>query len=157
MKNSKRIYPIEENENPYSVKSEKDVRVERNGNTVRVYMSTIRTHFAPDNIEGIKVGDVVYFHITNLEQDWDIPHGFAIKGANTAEILVMPGETQTLSWKPDRVGIVPIYCTDFCSALHQEMSGYLRVSPQGSNVALLFSTGTNKPAVSSADTTATPK
>jgi len=43
-------------------------------------MSTIRTHFAPDNIEGIKVGDVVYFHVTNLEQDWDIPHGFAVKG-----------------------------------------------------------------------------
>ena len=30
----------------------------------------------------------------------------------------------------------PFYCTDFCSALHQEMSGYVRVSPAGSNVAL---------------------
>jgi nitrous-oxide reductase len=40
----------------------------------------------------------------------------------------------------------PFYCTDFCSALHQEMQGYLRVSPAGSNVALTFSTGTNLPA-----------
>ena len=110
-------------------------------------MTAIRSHLTPDNIEGVKVGDEVYFHVTNLEQDWDVPHGFAIKGANNAEILIMPGETQTLKWVADRAGIFPFYCTDFCSALHQEMSGYLRVSPAGSNVALHFSTGTNKPAV----------
>jgi nitrous-oxide reductase len=141
MKNSKRIYPIEENENPYSVKSEKDVRVERNGNTVHVYMSTIRTHFAPDNIEGIKVGDIVYFHVTNLEQDWDIPHGFAVKGANNAELLIMPGVTETLMWQPKFEGVYPFYCTDFCSALHQEMQGYIRVSSRGSNVELAWHTG----------------
>jgi nitrous-oxide reductase len=117
-------------------------------------MTAIRSHLTPDNIEGVKVGDEVYFHVTNLEQDWDVPHGFAIKGANNAEILIMPGETQSLKWVADRTGIFPFYCTDFCSALHQEMSGYLRVSPAGSNVALLFSTGTNKPAVT-ADTVRT--
>jgi nitrous-oxide reductase len=53
----------------------------------------------------------------------------------------MPGETQTLKWTPDEVGVVPFYCTDFCSALHQEMQGYARVSPAGSNVPLKFSTG----------------
>nr|MCU0359086.1 nitrous oxide reductase [Cyclobacteriaceae bacterium] len=95
----------------------------------------------PDNIEGVRVGDDVYFHVTNLEQDWDVPHGFAIKGALNAEILVMPGETQTLKWKPQAVGVVPFYCTDFCSALHQEMQGYVRVSPAGSNTPLKFSTG----------------
>ncbi|HCD88037.1 MAG TPA: nitrous oxide reductase, partial [Algoriphagus sp.] len=94
-----------------------------------------------DNIEGVQVGDEVYFHVTNLEQDWDVPHGFAIKGANTAELLIMPGETSTLKWIPDRVGVFPFYCTDFCSALHQEMQGYLRVSPKGSNVSLKYSTG----------------
>src|SRR3546814_20415689 len=64
--------------------------------------------------------------VTNLEQDWDVPHGFAIKGANNAEILIMPGETQTLKWKATTAGVIPYYCTDFCSALHQEMSGYIR-------------------------------
>ena len=78
---------------------------------------------------------------------------FAIKGANNAELLIMPGETQTLKWVADKPGIVPFYCTDFCSALHQEMQGYLRVSPAGSSVPLLFSTGTNKPAVTTTDTT----
>jgi nitrous-oxide reductase len=59
----------------------------------------------------------------------------------------MPGETATLKWLPTEVGISPFYCTDFCSALHQEMQGYLRVSPAGSNVPLTFSLGTNMPAV----------
>jgi nitrous-oxide reductase len=65
-------------------------------------MTSIRSHFAPDNIEGIKVGDEVYFHVTNLEQDWDVPHGFAIKGAKTVNYLIMPGETATLKWKPKK-------------------------------------------------------
>jgi len=57
----------------------------------------------------------------------------------------MPGETATLKWMPDRIGIFPMYCTDFCSALHQEMQGYIRVSPAGSNVPLSFSLGKNGP------------
>jgi hypothetical protein len=71
--------------------------VEREGNMVRVYMAHIRSHQRPDNIEGIMVGDTVYFHHTNVEQDWDVLHGFAIKGMNTAEVLVAPGQTKTNS------------------------------------------------------------
>ena len=152
MKNSVKIFKIEENKNPYVSMGEGKTKVERKGNEVHVYMTAIRSHLTPDNIEGVKVGDVVYFHVTNLEQDWDVPHGFAIKGANNGELLVMPGETQTLMWKPDRVGIFPFYCTDFCSALHQEMQGYIRISPAGSNVPLLYHTGKTKPSVSTPDT-----
>jgi nitrous-oxide reductase len=133
-----KIYPLEENTHPYGIRSERDARVERQGKEVHVYMSTIRTHFMPDNIEGIRVGDEVFFHVTNLEQDWDIPHGFAVLGANNAELLIMPGETRTLRWQPRRVGVFPFYCTDFCSALHQEMQGYVRVSPTGSDVPIKF-------------------
>jgi nitrous-oxide reductase len=145
--NSLKIYKIENNAHPYAAKGEGQTKVERKGNQVHVWMTAIRSHLTPDNIEGIKLGDEVYFHVTNLEQDWDVPHGFAIKGANNAEILIMPGETQTLKFKPDRVGIFPFYCTDFCSALHQEMQGYLRVSAPGNNVPLVYSTGKNLPAV----------
>lgn len=140
-KNSLKIFKIEENNHPYVTKGEKEAKVTREGNKIHVYMTSIRSHFTPDNIEGVRVGDEVYFHITNLEQDWDVPHGFAIRGANNAELLIMPGETQTLKWVADRVGIHPFYCTDFCSALHQEMSGYIRVSPAGSNVPLTYYTG----------------
>ncbi len=139
--NTTKIYKIEENENPYVAKGEGQAKVERKGNQVHVYMTAIRSHLTPDNIEGVQVGDDVYFHVTNLEQDWDVPHGFAIRGALNAEILIMPGETQTLKWKPLTTGVVPFYCTDFCSALHQEMSGYIRVSAAGSKTPLKFSTG----------------
>ncbi len=138
---SKKFYRIEDNKHPYRAMGEKDARVERDGKTVHVYMTTIRSHFAPDNIEGVRVGDKVLFHVTNLEQDWDVPHGFAVMGANNAELLIMPGQTETLLWEPDRVGVIPFYCTDFCSALHQEMQGYIRVSPANSNTPLKWGLG----------------
>ncbi len=141
MPNSTKIYKLEENKHPYAALGEGQTKVERKGKEVHVYMTAIRSHLTPDNIEGIKLGDDVYFHVTNLEQDWDVPHGFAVKGAANAEILIMPGETSTLKWKPLSTGVFPFYCTDFCSALHQEMQGYIRVSPAGSNVPLKFSTG----------------
>ncbi len=140
MKRSAKIFKLEENQHPYATKSEKEARVERKGNEVHIYMTAIRSHFTPDNIEGVKVGDKVYFHVTNLEQDWDIPHGFAIIGADNAELLVMPGQTKTLLWKPEKPGVYPFYCTDFCSALHQEMQGYIRVSPRNANVKISYGT-----------------
>ena len=140
-KNQIKIYKIEDNKNPYATKSPNDAKVVREGNVVHVYIAAMRSHFTPDNIEGVKVGDEVYFHMTNLEQDWDIPHGFAVMGNQNSEMLVMPGETCSLKWVPERAGIYPMYCTDFCSALHQEMQGYVRVSPKDSNTPLTFSTG----------------
>jgi len=136
--NSKKIYKLEENEHKYAVKSEAEAKVERNGNEVHIYMTMIRSHFAPDNIEGVKVGDKVYFHVTNLEQDYDVPHGVSMIGAQTSELLIMPGQTETFIWYPKQVGVWPFYCTDFCSALHQEMQGYVRVSPKGSKVPLTY-------------------
>lgn len=143
--NQVKLFKIDDNKHKYATKGENESKVIRDGNKVHVYMTSIRSHFSPDNIEGVKMGDEVYFHITNLEQDWDVPHGFAIKGAVNAELLIMPGETSTLKWMPDRTGIFPMYCTDFCSALHQEMQGYIRVSPAGSNLPISFSLGDNKP------------
>lgn len=133
---SRKIFQLEENEHPYVAKSESETKVVREGNEVHVYMTMIRSHFAPDNIEGIKVGDKVYFHVTNLEQDYDVPHGISMIGANTSELLIMPGQTETFVWEPKKVGVWPFYCTDFCSALHQEMQGYVRVSPRDSDIKL---------------------
>jgi len=141
---SKQFFNLADNAHPHVTKSEDQAKVVRDGNVVRVYMTTIRSHFAPDNIEGIQVGDKVYFHITNLEQDWDVPHGFGVMGATNAELLIMPGQTETLLWEPLFEGVFPFYCTDFCSALHQEMQGYVRVSKKGSTVPLKWWTGSSK-------------
>jgi nitrous-oxide reductase len=134
--NSIQIYELEENNHPHVTKSEAETKVVRDGKDVHIYMTTIRSHFAPDNIEGIMVGDKVYFHVTNLEQDFDVPHGFAMYGAQNSELLIMPGQTETLVWYPKLVGVYPFYCSDFCSALHQEMQGYIRISAAGSNPAV---------------------
>ncbi len=135
-----KYYKLAENTHPQVTKTEREAGVDRKGKVVHVRMTAIRSHFAPDNIEGVQVGDTVLFHVTNLEQDWDVPHGFAVQGAQNAELLVMPGETRTLRWIPRSVGVFPMYCTDFCSALHQEMQGYVRVSPAGSSVPLTANT-----------------
>jgi nitrous-oxide reductase len=134
-----KFFKLAENKNPMAVRAEKETGVSREGKVVHIRLSAIRSHFSPDNIEGVQLGDTVLFHVTNLEQDWDIPHGFAVEGNRNGELLVMPGETKTLRWVPTKVGIAPFYCTDFCSALHQEMQGYVRVSAPGSSVPLTAS------------------
>ena len=123
---SKRIYRLDKNKNPYATKSEKDAGVIRNGKEVHVKLTAIRTHFKPDIVE-VNQGDTVYFHITNLEQDFDYPHGFAIHGANMPNLLIMPGQTKSIKYEAKKKGVFPFYCTDFCSALHQEMQNYIRV------------------------------
>ena len=134
---SLKFYKLAENKSPWVTRAESEGGVQRTGKRVDIKMIAIRSHFAPDNFEGVQVGDTVNFHVTNIEQDWDILHGFAVLGANTSEIILQPGETRTLTWVPKTAGVYPFYCTDFCSALHQEMQGYIRVSPAGSNVKLV--------------------
>lgn len=124
------VYSLEENKNPYAIKSADAARVERNGNKVDVYMIAIRSHFTP-NVLKFEEGDTVYFHLTNLEQDVDITHGFGI-GFSNVNISVDPGETITVKWVPEKPGVYPFYCTNFCSALHQEMQGYIEVAAKGS-------------------------
>ena len=123
-----KFFKLAENRHPMVTRSARETGLERRGKLVHARMIAIRSHFEPDNIEGVQVGDTVLFHVTNIEQDWDVPHGFAIMGAQNAELLVMPGETRTLRWIPREPGVYPMYCTDFCSALHQEMQGYLIVN-----------------------------
>ncbi len=41
-----------------------------------------------------------------------------------------PGETAEVKFKADIEGVFPYYCTEFCSALHLEMMGYLMVKTQ---------------------------
>jgi nitrous-oxide reductase len=135
-----KFFNLAENKNAYVTKAESDGGITRQGRNVHIKMIAIRSHFAPDNLEGVQVGDTVYFHVTNIEQDWDILHGFAVLGATNSELILNPGETRTMKWVPRAPGVYPFYCTDFCSALHQEMQGYIRVSAAGSNVPLKANT-----------------
>lgn len=131
-----KFFSLANNTSPWVTRSEAEGSITRKGKVVHIKMIAIRSHFAPDNLEGVEVGDSVFFHVTNIEQDWDILHGFAVLGMNTAELILQPGETRTLLWIPRSPGVYPFYCTDFCSALHQEMQGYVRVSAAGANTPL---------------------
>ncbi|HET8569673.1 MAG TPA: Sec-dependent nitrous-oxide reductase [Candidatus Limnocylindria bacterium] len=103
-------------------------RVERTGTTVTVYMTAMRSHFTPDVIR-VKKGDTVRFHITNIETTRDATHGFAVPGYNVNASLD-PGEVVTIELTASKTGAFAFYCTEFCSALHLEMQGWLLVEPQ---------------------------
>ncbi len=102
-------------------------RVERDADGVHVYMTAMRSHFSPDIIR-VKKGDHVMIHVTNIEQTPDATHGFAIPGYNIQASLD-PGEVVTLEFDADKTGSFAFYCTEFCSALHLEMQGWLLVEP----------------------------
>ncbi len=136
-----RTFPLADNHHPMVARGINEAAIERRGGTVHVKMVAFRTRFVPDVIEGIEVGDTVKFHVTNIEQDWDVLHGFAVLGMNTSELILAPGETRTLTWVAPKAGVFPFYCTDFCSALHQEMQGYARVSERGNAPPLMARAG----------------
>jgi nitrous-oxide reductase len=112
--------------NPDAVWTAEEARIERKGKTVEVWMMAVRSFFAPDVIR-VKRGDTVKVHLTNIEQTRDELHGFAVDDYNV-NIVVDPGETKTVTFKADKPGVHAFYCTNFCSALHQEMQGYLLVN-----------------------------
>jgi len=105
----------------------KEERIEREGKEVHVYMTSVRSHFTPDIIR-VKKGDTVHLHITNVEQAHDATHGFTVGSYNVHSSLE-PGKHVDITFVADREGTFPFYCTEFCSALHLEMAGYLLVEP----------------------------
>ena len=102
----------------------------RNGSEVEVFMTAVRSHFTPEHVE-IKQGDHVTWHITNIERSYDATHGFAIPAYNI-NLSLEPGESATIEFEADQAGVFSYYCSEFCSALHLEMTGYLLIEPSGS-------------------------
>jgi len=101
----------------------------KKGNKVEVFGTLIRSHITPETIEA-EVGDELTIHLTNLERAQDETHGFTLSGLNV-HASIEPGKTVTVKAKLDKEGVYPYYCTEFCSALHLEMQGYLLVKPKG--------------------------
>ncbi len=104
-------------------------KIVREDGVVHVYGTMIRSHITPEIIE-VEEGETVSLHMTNLERAEDETHGFAIYNENV-QLSVEPGKTVSATFKADKAGVYPYYCTEFCSALHLEMQGYLLVKPKG--------------------------
>ncbi len=104
-------------------------KIEREGNRVHVFGTLIRSHITPEIVE-VEEGDVVTFHLTNLERAEDETHGFTVSTYGVHGSFE-PGKTASLTMVADRPGVFPYYCTEFCSALHLEMEGIFLVRPKG--------------------------
>ncbi len=101
--------------------------ITRNGNQVEIKMTAIRSHYTPDRVE-LQAGDEVTWHLTNIDTSIDATHGFSIPAYNV-NLSLEPGETATVKFVANQSGTFPFYCTEFCSALHLEMAGYMLVQP----------------------------
>ena len=112
----------------YRARPGREKIVEKDG-VVHVYGTLIRSHITPEIVE-VEEGQTVSFHLTNLERAQDQTHGFAVNEYNV-NLSAEPGKTVSATFKADRAGVFPYYCTEFCSALHLEMQGYLLVRPKG--------------------------
>jgi nitrous-oxide reductase len=71
-----------------------------------------------------------------VETTPDATHGFAIPGYNVQASLD-PGEVVTIEIDATKPGEFSFYCTEFCSALHLEMQGWLVVEPSTTSVAMV--------------------
>jgi len=126
-------YPVGTNSrtdepSPYKTRAGEE-KIVRNGKKVEVFGTEIRSHITPEIIE-VDEGDEVTIHLTNLERAEDQTHGFTVSKYNINGSLE-PGKTSTFRFVADESGVFPYYCTEFCSALHLEMEGYLLVKPKG--------------------------
>ena len=122
------VSPASMQRSPNAIGTEKDARIERRPGVVEVWMNVVRSHFTPDIIPA-KAGDRVIVHLTNTEQTADATHGFAVPTKNVM-VSLDPGETTTVEFTVDKPGSYSFYCTEFCSALHLEMQGWLIVEPR---------------------------
>jgi len=113
---------------PFKTRAGREKTV-KEGNKVEVFGTVIRSHITPEIIE-VEEGNEVTIHLTNLERAEDETHGFAMYGQNV-NLSLEPGKTASFSFTADKAGVYPYYCTEFCSALHLEMEGYLLVKPKG--------------------------
>jgi len=119
------VSPASNQKSPYAIATEKDARIEKRPGVVEVWMNVVRSHFTPDIVTA-KVGDKIIVHLTNTEGTPDATHGFAVPTKNVM-VSLDPGETTTVEFTVDKPGTYSYYCTEFCSALHLEMQGWLIV------------------------------